>query len=308
MKTLTYTSIAILAALIWRIAVSPDWQLAIGAFATAVVKPLVVPLIELINVPAFVYIVAFAIFCAAIVACAAYWIRAVRPRMRQLKAVRRGLYGLPLPHRSDARSRWPEARERLGALLRDNGLFVSAWAEFQSQSVAAGGIPNAPFGHLVASEPQQARDRGGLMASLPGYFTSVGLIFTFVGLVVALYFAAKGFRSGNMQDAREAIIRLLNAASFKFLTSVAALIGALMISLFLRLNLSIIARETLVVTELIESFLSAWREQIGVGARQEHFLTSDTLRRFEALLDGLQAVTQRLDEVLRRDDARAMGG
>ncbi|MBV9218087.1 MAG: hypothetical protein JO366_06435 [Methylobacteriaceae bacterium] len=304
MRTFVYGLILLAAALGYRVATSPEWQQAIGEGSTAVIKPLVVPLVRLINVPAFVYTVSVIILLAGLIACAAYWLRAVQPRLRQLKTVRRGIADLPLPNIRDAKARWPEAMHRLGALLLGNETFVSAWSEFQTQSLKSRGVPNVPFSHFVASEPRGAKEHGGLMQALPGYFTSVGLIFTFVGLVVALYFAAKGFRSGNIEEARASIIQLLNAASFKFLTSVAALISALMVSLFLRFNLSIIERETLVTVELIETFLSPWREEVGSGSGQEWPTGGELQQRLDALLGGMQDLARVLDRLSHRLDAR----
>jgi hypothetical protein len=268
------------------------------------VKPVLVPLVELINHPAFVYTLSVVILIAGLVACATYWLRAVRPRLAQLAAVRRGIGELPAPGPRDTQARWLEAMHGLGALLRAHGTFISAWADFQTRAGRSGGIPDAPFHHFVASEPQPARERGGLMQSLPGYFTSLGLIFTFVGLVVALYFAAKGFRSGDIENAKASIIQLLNAASFKFLTSVAALISALIVSLVLRFGLSTIARATRETTDRIEGFLSAWREQIGTGVPSEGAATAQLLLRVEGLIDSVQALTHALDGLTQRQAAR----
>src|SRR5579871_4572939 len=63
-KTLIYLALILFAALGYRLAVSPEWQAALGASATAIVKPLAIPLVELINVPAFVYVVAVLILLA----------------------------------------------------------------------------------------------------------------------------------------------------------------------------------------------------------------------------------------------------
>jgi hypothetical protein len=307
LKTLVYILILVIATLGFRIVTSPEWQASIGDFASGAVKPILVPLVELINHPAFVYTLAVLIFAAGIAACAAYWLRGVRPRLHELAAVRRGVDELPVPSVRDTQARWLEAMHGLGALLRAHGTFISAWSGFQTRAGRSGGIPDAPFSHFVASEPQQARDRSGLMQSLPGYFTSLGLIFTFVGLVVALYFAAKGFRSGNIEDAKASIIQLLNAASFKFLTSVAALISALMASLVLRFGQSVIGRSTRDTAERIESFLSAWREQVGTGLPGEGAAAAQLLARVEVLVESVQALTQALEGIVRQEPARLAG-
>jgi len=70
-----------------------------------------------------------------------------------------------------------------------------------------------------------------IIASLPGYFVGFGLIFTFLGLVAALFFAAQGMGSGDYAVAKSSLAQLLHAASFKFTTSVAGIASSLAISI-----------------------------------------------------------------------------
>lgn len=305
MRTVTYSLIILLGALGYRMATSPAWQDAVSGAAIAVIKPILIPLVLAIAAPAFVYIVSLLILLAAFAACIAYGLSEVRPRRRQIGTVRRGVLDLPQPGAGRVDPGWHEAMHGLGTLLRDNAIFVSAWSEYQARTAQSGRMPDAPFSHFVASEPE-SRGRVSFMHSLPGYFTSLGLIFTFIGLVVALYFAAKGFRSGSMEEARAAIIQLLNTASFKFLTSVAALIAAMIISLFLRFNLATIAREMHELAERIEAYLTIWREQLNAGhaaALSDKGLTA----RFEALLDQVERLARAVEALARRDRARLVG-
>lgn len=55
--------------------------------------------------------------------------------------------------------------------------------------------------------------------SVPNFLVGGGLLFTFVGLTAALYFAAAAVASTNVGQAQRALQGLLNAASFKFITS-----------------------------------------------------------------------------------------
>jgi len=139
------------------------------------------------------------------------------------------------------------------------------------------------------------------MRSLPAYFTSVGLILTFIGLVVALYFASKGFRTGDMTEARAAIVQLLNAASFKFLTSVSALISALIVSLYGRYGSSAVARERRKTIDRIEVFLSDWREKVGVGQSGETLAPAELLRRFDLLLASVAGLARDVQRMAERD-------
>ena len=178
---------------------------------------------------------------------------------------------------------------------------MAGWSAFQAESLRGRGVPGRPFSSFVAAEPSDAAEPGGFMHSLPGTFTSVGLILTFVGLVVALYFAAKGFRTGDMGQAKAAIVQLLNAASFKFLTSVSALISALVVSLYGRYGSAAVRRERRNTLERVEVFLAAWRERVGVGRGGETLAPADLLRRFDALLAAVADLARDVRRLAERD-------
>jgi len=111
---------AAVAALAYITAVSPALQQGLGASAAAIVRPLVIPLIELINVPAFVYCAALVIFMAGLAACVVYQIAAVRPYLAELRAVRSAVGDLPQPRLNGVvtAEAWAEARQHLGTLLQ----------------------------------------------------------------------------------------------------------------------------------------------------------------------------------------------
>ena len=62
-----------------------------------------------------------------------------------------------------------------------------------------------------------------LYMAVPNYLVGLGLLFTFLGLVAALYFASHGVAASNVQEAQTALRHLLGAATFKFVTSIAGL-------------------------------------------------------------------------------------
>lgn len=70
-----------------------------------------------------------------------------------------------------------------------------------------------------------------IISALPGYFVGLGLVFTFLGLVAALFFAAQGMKSGNYEAAKTSLMQLLHASSFKFTTSIAGVSSSLLISI-----------------------------------------------------------------------------
>lgn len=288
--------------LVYRLFTTESWQDAVSEAAIAFVKPALVPIVELINKPAFVYTISFFIVLAAVAVCIAYWQRVVHRQVRRLKDLRAAFDELPIPDRWDPEL-YAKSMHRAGDALREADLFLSAWAMFQSQRQRDGIIPAAPFNHFAASDPSVDEERsGGLMQSLPGYFISVGLIFTFIGLVVALYFAGRGFRSGNLEEARASILQLFNASSFKFLTSVAALFSSLLVSVVFRYSKSMLRYETERTVARIERFVGPWRElEPAVGARPGF---SDLAGRLDRLIKGIDTLSSNLARLLERIDRR----
>jgi hypothetical protein len=59
--------------------------------------------------------------------------------------------------------------------------------------------------------------------AVPNYLVGLGLLFTFMGLVAALYFASAGVVAPSIEEAQDALRDLLAAATFKFVTSIAGL-------------------------------------------------------------------------------------
>ncbi|MEM7046641.1 MAG: hypothetical protein AAF442_03205 [Pseudomonadota bacterium] len=59
--------------------------------------------------------------------------------------------------------------------------------------------------------------------AVPNYLVGLGLLFTFIGLISALYFAGDGVSSNNLTVAQDALHKLLQAATFKFTSSVVGL-------------------------------------------------------------------------------------
>jgi len=73
-----------------------------------------------------------------------------------------------------------------------------------------------------------------LMPTVPGYFVGLGLLLTFVGLVIALSKAAAGV-TGSPEGMTESLRELLDAATFKFSTSIAGLLSSLFLALVFKI-------------------------------------------------------------------------
>ena len=282
------------AALVYKVWVTPEWQLAIENTAVDVARPVAIPLIHLINTPGFIYLLSCLLLMGGVGACVAYWFRIVGPRMRALQDLRVAVRQLPLPSKMEPRPAAAGLHD-LGLTFHETGMFLTAWAALQAQVRREEAIPDTPFSFFAASDPTLTEgEQRGLMAALPGYFTSLGLIFTFLGLVAALYFAARGFRSGNLEEARSSIMQLLNASSFKFLTSVSALASALFISIVHRYAQSRLRSSVNVTIGLIESYLALWREASPPAAVH----AESTNQKIDELVVAVRALTDRLDHRL----------
>lgn len=90
-----------------------------------------------------------------------------------------------------------------------------------------------PQGFFNASVARDQMFALRLMPSIPGYFVGLGLLLTFVGLVIALSKAAHG-AAASAEEMTQSLNGLLNAATFKFATSIAGLFSSLVLSLLFR--------------------------------------------------------------------------
>lgn len=137
------------------------------------------------------------------------------------------------------------ARHRaISAELSAHPLIGYPWREFDDTLIKA----EVPFRNTLRPQvfftPQALRERLGglkLMGGEPGYFVGLGLLLTFIGLVIALSKAAAGTAAAQaaMGGAGAAAMQgalgeLLQAATFKFATSVAGLAASIVLSLCYR--------------------------------------------------------------------------
>ena len=74
-----------------------------------------------------------------------------------------------------------------------------------------------------------------IMGTVPGYFMGLGLLLTFIGLVIALSKAAAGASGGDAATMTQSLRELLSAATFKFSTSIAGLFASILLSFVFKL-------------------------------------------------------------------------
>lgn len=103
---------------------------------------------------------------------------------------------------------------------------VQAWREFQESIVGEDETPirntSRPSAYFLRVIPRQAT-----LTFASNIFVGVGLILTFLGLIVALNTAARGMSGGGVADAQRALVGLLTVSGAKFFSSVAGLVASI---------------------------------------------------------------------------------
>jgi hypothetical protein len=156
----------------------------------------------------------------AIGVCAAMTVLRIR-NLRQLVGRRRGV--------TEFAANFVTIDERLsGSIVRNGWYEYRAYLRPTEFAVRCLRRPDEFLSiHSTDSKSFPAR----FFAASHGYFTGIGLVLTFIGLVAALKFAATGIASPDPVVAKDALNALLGAASFKFMTSIAGLGSSLLLSI-----------------------------------------------------------------------------
>jgi len=155
--------------------------------------------------------------------------------------------------------------------LRHHGLIGHAWSEFDKTLHRDDNAVHAVVRPQIFINLADVRERlFGLkmMPSIPGFFVGLGLLFTFIGLLFALYSAAQSTSAGSAEEMKESLAGLLAAATFKFSTSIAGLGASLLLSLLFRVYQIWIDRSLYLFGIAVEArVLSYSPQQIATEAR-----------------------------------------
>lgn len=111
---------------------------------------------------------------------------------------------------------------------RQSESLVHAWLEFRESIVpteADGVVRNTvrPASYFGATGPGHAS-----LTFWSNMFVGIGLVLTFLGIVVALHTAGEGM-SGGLESAQNSLTQLLAVAGAKFFASIAGVLGSLML-------------------------------------------------------------------------------
>mgnify|MGYP001806096035 CR=1 FL=1 len=179
----------------------------------------------------------------------------------------------------------PRALPQVRQAMRSCHLLAEEWDAFETTLIRRQGEQ----GELLHCTARPAscftlvtlRDHGAdLKAWLPlsGYFVGIGLVLTFMGLVAGLYFASRGMKTADLNQARSALVALLNASTFKFATSIAGILSSLILSVVVRAGIAQVEqRLSLVVKALDRRFPlmtgeRLMQDQIDLAQRQIQWL------------------------------------
>ena len=135
-------------------------------------------------------------------------------------------------------------KEKYGVVVdsvSSNPLIGTAWEDYARSFVNDQKKPTEPILAFLRPKavftPSIARERFfglKLLPTIPGYFIGIGLLLTFIGLVIALSQAA-GTAGANISQVQKGLHNLLHAATFKFSTSIAGLFSSIALSIIFRI-------------------------------------------------------------------------
>lgn len=183
-----------------------------------------------------------------------------------------------------------ERYEGIHSILKTHPLLGHAWSEFDETLVRDADIvrntlrPQTFFNYSTVREKLSGLK---IMPGIPGYFVGIGLLLTFIGLVIALSKAAAGTEAamaatgGGAQAMQGPLRELLQAATFKFSTSIAGLFASIALSFFFRLFV-------VGIEGSLSKFCEALETRLNYVAPQS--VTLDMVNKLEAQLNELKGI------------------
>ena len=187
------------------------------------------PVFEVFRHPNIAIAISFALLILALLILFWFALRHMVPMLRTLHRVKKQLRTIP---DEDA---FHTDFARIDEVISKERLLKHGWNEFKETLImpdpdTGGPIKNTarPSAYLNVSSVASELNLPYYQA-IPNYFVGLGLLFTFFGLVAALYFASQGV-AGDVEAAKAALTKLLHAATFKFSTSIAGLLSSILLS------------------------------------------------------------------------------
>ncbi len=205
-----------------------------GSWDDSAIKAMLVPVarvfLDLFNSPATAVILSAAIVITGLALSASFWFGRVRPVTRELQELGEVASTLKqLPGPDERRRRLADLFDRSGIMRRELALYAAQVERSPPDREAPIRVRAGDYLDIAAIE----RAGVGLASfgQLSSHVVGIGLVLTFCGLVAGLYFASKGLVAADLATARLSLVQLLQAATFKFLTSIAGIATSIVIAL-----------------------------------------------------------------------------
>jgi ABC-type transporter Mla subunit MlaD len=129
------------------------------------------------------------------------------------------------------------AFDRISGRLERNAVVGHGWRQFSATVIREDNVVRytvRPQAYINIADARGELFGLKMMGSIPGYFVGLGLLLTFIGLVLALNRAAGSTAAGSAEAMTTSLNELLAAATFKFSTSIAGLGASLGLALTFR--------------------------------------------------------------------------
>lgn len=186
-----------------------------------------------------------------------------------------------------------------------HGLIGHSWKEFSETLVMPGPTEPSPYicntdeacCHFNESTVVNGEINLHYYKALPNYFTGLGILGTFAGLVCGIYLAGKGLASDDPTLLKHALQQLLEGASLAFWTSIVGIITSIAFSIYEKRTMQKLHRfiatwntelDKRIVRLTPESLASRQLEQL--GKQTEHLETFVT----EVAVNIADALDQRM--------------
>jgi hypothetical protein len=152
-----------------------------------------------------------------------------------LRATLRGVAGL-LGRPRDLAG-FAQAFDGISARMERNAVVGHGWRQFAATVIREDNVVRytvRPQTYINLADARGELFGLKMMGAIPGYFVGLGLLLTFIGLVLALNRAAGSTAAGSAEAMTASLNELLAAATFKFSTSIAGLGASLGLALAFR--------------------------------------------------------------------------
>lgn len=180
------------------------------------------------------------------------------------------------------RKEFYEQYESIGSQFLEDKVFHNAWAEFDETVIVEtekGRITTTKRPHDYFNEQSIISPHINLrlLHAVPNYLVGLGLLFTFIGLIAAIHFAALGL--GSPDGGKQALKDLLQMASVKFFSSITGLLCSILLSISQKRWLNSLNKKIYAICRKIEELTSSITiEQFLHDGRKDQQEQTNTLK------------------------------